>query len=68
MTIVERKIVEVSANSVCYARLDEPTLVIYRSVNEHKRALGKEPKVGDIVKFKMWTDYDGSTNAYLEGQ
>lgn len=68
MDIVARRVVEVSANSVCYQRIDEPTLVIYRSINEHKRALGKEPKVGDIVMFRMWTDYDGSTNTYLENQ
>ncbi len=64
MTLCDRKIVSILKGHVCYERIDEPSLVIYRTVAEHREATGTEPVVGQVVTFEMCVDYDGSSNSF----
>lgn len=64
MEITQRRVIYIRNGVVTYERVDEPTLVIERTVEQHVAALGKQPEVGDVVEFETTYDYDGSFNTF----
>lgn len=66
MTIVYRRVCEIRGNWVCYDYPDDPTRIIWRTVQEHVEATNTQPTIEQIVKFQMFEDYnDGPSFSYV---
>jgi len=66
MEITQRRVIAIKDGYVTYERVDEPSLIISRTVVEHAEAVGKPPAMGDIVDFETWSDYDGAISSYVK--
>jgi hypothetical protein len=65
MEVVKRRVYLIRDGKVGYEDVSCPQLVIYRTVEEHKKATGTDPSLGQIVLFDTWYDYcDGSFSSY----
>jgi hypothetical protein len=65
MFITQRRVIALEGDRVVYERVDEPGLIIVRTVADHVEATGHKPTMGEVVEFETWTDgYDGCVSRY----
>lgn len=56
MYIVQRRVVEIKDGWVTYELSSDPTRVIYRTVEQHREALKREPVLSEVLEFECYPD------------